>query len=78
MLKELFSASSSAISYDTILRLIRSKNVGPKACCSLIQLFGDTATTNIDNAPGFSLRDGSSKAIKSFSKSDTEKVSRVS
>lgn len=74
MLKELFSAPK--ISYDietiNILRLIRSKNIGPKTFFSLIKLFGDAATA-IDNAPDFSLRGGKSKPIKIFSKSDAEK-----
>lgn len=76
MLKELFSAPTSKMSYDletiNILRLIRSENVGPKTFYSLIKLFGDAATS-IENIGDFSLRGGKSKPIKIFSKSDAEK-----
>lgn len=76
MLKELFSVSGSKTSYDletiNILRLIRSENVGPKTFYSLIKLFGD-ATNAIEHIGDFSLRGGSSKEIKVFSKNDAEK-----
>ncbi|ABV79272.1 Putative DNA processing protein DprA [Rickettsia bellii OSU 85-389] len=65
MLKELFSAPTSKISYDletiNILRLIRSENVGPKTFYSLIKLFSDAATS-IENIGDFSLRGWKIKA----------------
>ncbi|MGC0371732.1 MAG: hypothetical protein DGJ47_000432 [Rickettsiaceae bacterium] len=56
----------------SILRLIRSENVGPKTFFNLVKLFG-SAKIALDNVADFAKKGGRAKPIKIFAKSAAEK-----
>ncbi len=70
MFKRLFSNDNQTSKCDqdtiSILRLVRSENVGPKTFFELIRLFGN-AQTALQHVGEFSLRGGRHKAVKIYS-----------